>query len=290
MAHRKIDINYLEDINKIDKDCILKKFGNWTNNITELKTSFLNGSPFEHIIIDNFLSDDYAEEIYNEFPTNYENWYKYMNPLEVKFAYDNINLLNDNLKNYFYYLSSNHIINLIKEITNIENIEFDEFLHGAGLHAHPKHGRLNVHLDYEKHPISGKERRINIIYFTTKNWDPLWKGANELWDKNVTKCVKKTDVVFNRAIIFKTNEISWHGLHEKIDCPDNIFRKSLAYYYVSELDTRKLESEYRKKAKFVKGSNDKFCDKMDKLYKIRENRLISNDDLKEIIPEWKIED
>jgi hypothetical protein len=290
MSCKKLDINYLEYINKIDKECILKKFGNWTNNIDELKTSFKNGEPFEHIIIDNFLSDDYAEEIYNEFPTNYENWYKYMNPLEVKFAYDNINLLNDNLKNYFYYLSSNHIINLIKKITNIENIEFDEFLHGAGLHSHPKHGRLNVHLDYEKHPISGKERRINIIYFTTKNWVPLWKGANELWDKNVTKCVKKTDVVFNRAIIFKTNEISWHGLHEKINCPDNIFRKSLAYYYVSELDTTKLESEYRKKAKFVKGSNDKFCDKMDKLYKIRENRLITNDDLKEIMPEWKIED
>jgi len=56
------------------------------------------------------------------------------------------------------------------------------------------------------------------------------------------------------------------------------------------LDTKKTESEYRKKAKFVKGTNDKYCEKMEKLYKIRENRLITNDDLKEIIPEWKIED
>ena len=233
MSSKKIDLNYLKDINEINKEEILKKFGNWTNNVDKLKTLFINGEPFEHIVIDNFLSDDYAEEIHNLFPTNYENWYKYINPLEVKFAYDNINLLNENLKNYFYYLSSNHIINLIKEITNIKNIELDEYLHGAGLHSHPNHGRLNVHLDYEKHPISGKERRINIIYFSTKNWDPLWNGANELWDKDVTKCVKKTDVKFNRAIIFKTNEISWHGLHEKISCPDNIFRKSLAYYYVS---------------------------------------------------------
>jgi len=287
---KKIDIDYLKDINKLDKEYVLKKFGNWTNNIDELKKSFINGEPFENVVIDNFLSDDYAEEIHNLFPTNYDNWYKYTNPLEVKFAYDNINSLDENVKNYFYYLSSNHIIDLIKEITNIKNIEHDEYLHGAGLHSHPKHGRLNIHLDYEKHPISGKERRINIIYFSTKNWDPLWNGANELWDKNVTKCVKKTDVKFNRAIIFRTNEISWHGLHEKIVCPPGIYRKSLAYYYVSELDTKKPESEYRKKAKFVKGPNDKYCEKMEQLYKIRENRLITNDDLKEIMPEWKIED
>jgi len=290
MNNKKIDLNYLKDINEINKETIIKKFGDWTSKIDELKTAFLSGEPFEHIVIDNFLSDEYAEEIYNSFPTNYEEWYKYINPLEVKFAYDNINSLDKTLKNYFYYLSSKHIIDLIKEITDIKTIELDEYLHGAGLHSHPKHGRLNVHLDYEKHPISGKERRINIIYFSTKNWDPSWNGANELWDKDVTKCVKKTDVKFNRAIIFKTNEISWHGLHAKIDCPYDIYRKSLAYYYVSELDTQKPESEYRKKAKFVKGPNDKYCEKMEKLYKIRENRLITNDDLKEIMPEWKIKD
>jgi Rps23 Pro-64 3,4-dihydroxylase Tpa1-like proline 4-hydroxylase len=287
---KKIDLTYLNEVEKLGKDTIINKFGSWTSRIDELKSSFIHGVPFEHIVIDNFLSDDYAEEIHNLFPTNYESWYTYTNPLEVKFAYDNINVLNVNLKNYFYYLSSAPMIDLMKEITTIGNLEMDEYLHGAGLHSHPKHGRLNVHLDYEKHPISGKERRINIIYFSTKNWDPLWNGANELWDKNVTACVKKTDVMFNRAILFKTNEISWHGLHEKITCPDNIFRKSLAYYYVSDLDIAKPESSYRKKAKFVKTPKDSYSEKMEQLYKIRENRLITPDDLEEIMPKWRMED
>ena len=47
----------------------------------------------------------------------------------------------------------------------LSNLEYDKYLHGAGLHKHPKYGRLNIHLDYEKHPISGKERRLNIILF-----------------------------------------------------------------------------------------------------------------------------
>ena len=51
MSSKKIDINYLKDINKIDNEYILKKFGNWTSNIDELKKLFINNEPFEHIII-----------------------------------------------------------------------------------------------------------------------------------------------------------------------------------------------------------------------------------------------
>ena len=45
---------------------------------------------FEHIIIPNFLNENYAEDIYNKFPTDFEtdNWHKYMNPIEVKYAND----------------------------------------------------------------------------------------------------------------------------------------------------------------------------------------------------------
>lgn len=289
MCDTKLNNDYLITINNYKNNEISKNFGKWIYNLSELKIKFKNAEPFEHIVIDNFLSDEYAEEIFNLFPTNFDDWYNYCNPIEVKYAYDKIENLNTKLKNYFYFLSSNYIVNIMKEITNISNLEFDEYLHGAGLHSHGNNGRLNVHLDYEKHPYSGKERRLNIIYFSTKDWDPLWNGENELWNSDVSKCIKKTEVKFNRAIIFKTNEISWHGLHKKICCPDNVYRKSLAYYYVSKLDSQKEESEYRKKAKYIKPKNEKFCPKMDKLYKIRENRLITKDDLKEIIPEWQID-
>ncbi len=281
----KLNAEYLKEIN--NQPDILNYFGNWTVDTKTLQNQFISGVPFEHIVIDNFLNETYAEEIYQSFPKKDDTWYTYCNPLEVKYAFDNINILSKPLKNYFYYLSSDIIIQKIKEVTTIDTIEYDEYLHGAGLHLHPNNGRLNLHLDYEKHPHSGKERRLNIIYFTTKDWDPLWNGANELWDNELTQCVKKTDIKFNRAILFKTNEISWHGIHEKISCPNDVFRKSLAYYYMSELNINKEEKTYRKKAKFVKSKNEPYCEKMDKLYKIRENRLITDKDLKEIIPKWK---
>lgn len=283
----KIDELYLK---KIKTHNFFSYFGNWIDKIDVLKETFLNNKPFEHIIIDDFLNIEYAEKLHTLFPTNYDNWHSYLNPIEVKYAYDNINNLPEELKNYFYFLSSDTMIEIFRKLTNINDLTYDEYLHGAGLHCHQRNGRLNIHLDYEKHPYSGKERRINVILFLSKDWKPEWNGQNELWDETVSKCVTKTDIKFNRAIIFKTNDISWHGLPEKIQCPENVFRKSLAYYYVSPLNSQKPEDSYRKKAKYVKRPNDNHDENMEQLYKIRPHRRINKEDMETYFPNWKITD
>jgi len=181
------------------------------------------------------------------------------------------------------------MIQRFRTLTDINDLTYDEYLHGAGLHCHPRYGKLNIHLDYEKHPYSGKERRLNVIYFLSKNWNPEWKGSNELWDAKVTQCVQKTEVVFNRAIIFKTNDISWHGLPEPIQCPDKICRMSLAYYYVSPLNTSKDEKEYRKKAKYTRRPCDPPCAQLDQLFEIRSLRRIEPEDRPHYFPNWSKE-
>jgi Rps23 Pro-64 3,4-dihydroxylase Tpa1-like proline 4-hydroxylase len=283
----KINKNYLEKINRLD-DNILEKFGDWVNNINYLKNNFLNASPFEHVVIDNFLNDSYANELYNLFPENFDNWYKYENPIEIKYTYDDINNLNNKMKNYFYYLSSDKIIDLFRKITNIKDLTYDEYLHGAGLHCHPRYGKLNIHLDYEKHPITGKERRLNIIYFLSKDWKNEWNGQNELWDKDGENSITKTDVKFNRAIIFKTNDISWHGLPNKILCPEGNYRKSLALYYVSPLVSLKNEYKYRKKAKYIiTDEKEKDNEGLKNLCEIRSNRRLTIDDINKYYPNWQ---
>lgn len=282
----KIKNDYLENINSSEKN-ILNKFGNWVNNIDILQPIFLNASPFEHIVIDDFLNEEYADKLYNLFPEQFDNWYIYENPIEVKYTYDNINDLNNEIKDYFYYLSCNEMVDIFRKLTNIHDLTYDEYLHGAGLHCHPKYGRLNIHLDYEKHPITGKERRLNIILFLTKNWEQAWGGQNELWDKFATKCVTKTDIKFNRAIIFKTNDISWHGLPKPIMCPECQFRKTLAFYYMSPL--KSLKNEYRNKAKYILIDDDKNDSNLQNLCEIRSNRRLTIDDIKLYCPEWKKE-
>jgi hypothetical protein len=250
MSQGKIKINtkYLETLLERTSSSI---FGSWVTRLSEIQSEFKSAKPFESVVIDDFLNDDYAEDLYRLFPENFNGWYAYENPVEVKYAFDDINRLESPLKDYFYHLSSPSIISLFSSISGIKDLEFDPYLHGAGLHSHPQHGRLQIHLDYEKHPYSGKERRLNIILFLTKDWKEEWNGHNELWGTDLKKCVRKTTVKFNRAIIFKTNDISFHGLPEKIQCPPHVFRKSLAYYYVSPIELingeENIKKNYRKK-------------------------------------------
>jgi hypothetical protein len=290
----KID---LINLSLVEKEKNKKSFfGDWIHNLDGLRKQFENAEPFENIIIPNFLNEEYANLLHEQFPHNFTDWHKYNNPIEVKYAYDDIINLPIDIKKLFYLLSTGEITNCFAKLSGIDNIEYDPYLNGAGLHAHPKNGRLNMHLDYEKHPHTNKQRRLNVILYLSKEWNEEWNGHTELWNKDMTECKVKSPVKFNTAFIFKTNNISWHGLPEKITCPKGVTRKSIAYYYVSpienEPDTKKYgsnESGYRTKAAFIKRPQDPTDERIEQLYKIRPYRLIKQKDIDEIWPEWNSE-
>jgi len=273
----------------------LSYFGNWINELDTLQTQFTEACPFEHIIIPNFLNSQFAETLYNEFPEDItsDNWHKYYNPIEIKYANDNIEKMPDEIQKMFYLLSTKEICSKFSKLSNISGLEHDPYLHGAGLHVLPRNGRLHLHLDYEKHPYLNKERRLNVILYLTKGWKEEWNGDTQLWDKNMNKCIVRSPVVFNTAIIFKTNEVSWHGLPEKITCPEGTLRKSLAYYFISPLEseasTNKIGNDgsgYRTKATFTKRPEDPSSNLIQKLYEIRPYRLINPEDIGDDVESW----
>lgn len=289
-------LNIFNNSNNIDF------FGNWTNNINELNLEFNSIKPGlnnRFVIIKNFLNKDLIEKVNNEFPNDFKNnknWFFYDNPLEVKYLNSNIKELPENIQKVFYALSTNQITNLFSKITDIKDLEYDSTLYGSSIHAMPRYGRLNLHLDYEKHPkLLNKERRLNIILYLNKEWKPEWNGDTELWNTNVDKCVVSQKIEFNSAIIFETNNISWHGVPEKILCPEGYFRKTLAYYYISPLTnkSKNLKNKYganeegfRIKAAFIKRPKDEYNEKLNELYKIRPNRRITKQDMLNIWPDW----
>ena len=75
-----------------------KYFGNWILSPEKLNRDFINAKPFSYVVIDNFLNNDFIENINKEFPDEYIDWHKYNNPLEVKYAFDNIDCLGHNIK------------------------------------------------------------------------------------------------------------------------------------------------------------------------------------------------
>lgn len=93
-----IEKDYLENISS---NSVLHFFGDWIYKTDILKNKFLNAKPFEHIVIDNFLEENYAEKIDELFPKLDNRWHEYKNPIEVKYAFDNINSLSTELKIIF---------------------------------------------------------------------------------------------------------------------------------------------------------------------------------------------
>lgn len=194
----------------------------------------------------------------------------------------------------FEMLSTDFMVQQVAKLSSIPHLEPDPYLNGAGLHAHGRHGRLGLHLDYERHPIlKDKQRRLNLILYLSQDWDPSWNGAMELWNSEVTKCEAESPTVFNSAIIFQTDQVSWHRLPKNIMCPEGVKRQSLTFYYICPLeaapDKTKVGAQgdgYRYKAYCTKRPDDIDHPDLPQLYKIRETRRIEKSDLAEHWPEW----
>ena len=195
--------------------------------------------PFNHIVIDDFFKEDFASGLELEFP-DYEDsrLYRYDNPIEVKRAMNLWDKFPKLTYNAFWFLCSPQFSDLLSKKTG-SDVYADYGLNGGGWHMHGNKGKLNIHQDYSLHPKIPFERKLNIIIYLSKDWNPEWGGGLEFWshdaDKNKAKeMVKRIDVKFNRAVIFDTTQNSWHGLPGAINCPDNVYRKSLAVYYVQK--------------------------------------------------------
>lgn len=66
---------------------------------------------------------------------------------------------------------------------------------------------------------------------------------------------------------------------EPINCPNGVFRKTLAYYYVSPLESKKNKEEYRKKATYTLRPQDENSEYLQRLIKIRSERRLEEEDM-----------
>lgn len=196
--------------------------------------------PFDHIVIDDFFPIEKARQLSQEFP-EYDDtsWFFYNNPLEKKKSNNNWYDFPSETYKTFSFLNSCEFIKGLRDKTEIDKLYPDIGLHGGGWHIHSKGGKLNIHLDYSIHPKTGLQRKLNLIVYLTEGWKPEWGGGLEFWSHNPNTNLplqreKVIDNIFNRAILFDTTQNSWHGLPQPIDCPDDVYRKSIAVYYMTD--------------------------------------------------------
>ena len=210
-----------------------------TFDFRSMNEAWKKAKPFNHIVLDDFLTQETAASIVKEFPSFDDSvWYVYENAIEVKKAMNNWDRFGPKIYNLLWFLNSPSFIKDLEHLTACK-LYPDFGLNGGGLHSHRSGGKLNTHLDYSIHPKLKLERRLNLIIYITPDWQADWGGDLGLWEHDEkenkpSKLLSKIAPMFNRAVLFDTTQNSWHGLPDLIQCPPNITRNSLAIYYLCD--------------------------------------------------------
>jgi hypothetical protein len=123
----------------------------------------------------------------------------------------------------------------MSKLTGIPDLIADETLFGGGTHNNLGGQGLDVHIDFNIDERNMLHRRVNLLIYLNKEWEEAWGGAIELHSNPHNATVDETASflpLFNRAVIFETNEHSWHGFR-RIALPQDkqhLSRKSFSIY------------------------------------------------------------
>jgi len=204
------------------------------HTIAQLQNEFNTAQPYRHIVIDNFLQTDFAEKLYEHFPPTKVLRKHYDGINERKAEGANFEDFHPDFSRLREALMSPAFYAWVSRVTGIQDVFITNDHLGVGLHEGDNGSFLDVHIDFNIHPEKDVHRRLNLLIYMNRHWEPHYGGDLELWNAEVTECVKKVPPAFNRAVIFETSEISYHG-YSRIQVPEGMSRKSVyAYFYTTE--------------------------------------------------------
>ena len=202
----------------------------------ETQHAFQAALPFRHVAIENFLEPDVAESLLSDFPAFDKR--KAMNELGQmgrKAAVEQVSGISPGYCAFYNYINSKPFLEAMSELTGIPDLIADDTLFGGGTHENLEGQGLDMHVDFNIDERRMLHRRVNLLVYLNKEWDEAWGGSIQLhsdpWTPKANQ-VKSFLPLFNRAVIFETNEYSWHGF-KRIVLPEgrkDLSRKSFSIY------------------------------------------------------------
>ena len=207
----------------------------------DLHRRFEASKPFRHVAIEDFLNPEFCHQLMKEFP-----------------AFDSASAVNERgetgrkavvtdparigptYARFDQMIRGPVFLELMSRITGIPKLLYDPEYIGGGTHENLNGQDLDPHVDFNYHPSRQWHRRLNLIVFLNPEWEQEWGGCLEfLRDPWTDEGVHGAEIVVplaNRAVIFETNEHSWHGFR-RIQLPAEkqaLSRRSIAIYLYTE--------------------------------------------------------
>ncbi len=204
----------------------------------KLRKQFINAKPVPWIKIDDFLPEAEARAVaagYPDFGTAAEIGRSFTSVNErKKVQITDSSKFSPAVTSIHEALASPEFLADLAYITNIPNVLADEKLVGGGIHMTGPGGRLDVHVDFNFIEDRQLHRRLNLLLYLNDPWKKEWGGQFQLYDADVKRCEETFDPIFNRCVIFETNEVSYHGVIPVAPEAPGPRRSFATYYYTKE--------------------------------------------------------
>jgi Rps23 Pro-64 3,4-dihydroxylase Tpa1-like proline 4-hydroxylase len=187
-------------------------------NLEQLSTLFKAASPYPHVVIDDFLEQDYYENVFkylHEFYTHRDKKEGVAYSSEVqKDKWGSYGMaMPEIMTQLFNDLKSEKMLAFLKSVTGFDNLKVvsDENGSLAFFHVMKPGSYLGPHLDHTVDPnISEHYHVLNIILYVSKEWNPNWGGGTTIF-KSSTQLASDIEFKPNRALIFMHGPDTIHG-------------------------------------------------------------------------------
>jgi Rps23 Pro-64 3,4-dihydroxylase Tpa1-like proline 4-hydroxylase len=201
--------------------------------IAELHAAYRNAKPFPHLVIDNLFSDPLLDSLLPEIEgMQREQW----NNIEQDSRERTLRMrsaveIGAAGERFLSIVHSASFLYLLSEITGIWQLLPDPYLQGGGYAVMRRGDYFHVHSDRSVAYDTGLTRRLAMIVFLNKAWEPKYHGQLELWDPDAKKCDVFIDPLFNKTVIFEVAFPNFHGVPIPLACPADRTRQSFILYF-----------------------------------------------------------
>lgn len=223
---------------------------------SENKDIYNKNKPYPHIVFENFLPNDFAKIISNEYPNlskGADDFRFHNHEYASRYFLEDTRKFSTNLKLFSSAISSRSFLLFLETLTGNKSLIPDPYFMGGGAMITNHGGFLNIHVDFNWHQKLQAWRRCNVLFYLTQDWKEEYEGKLELWSKDGKKKIREITPLFNRVVIFDTTSSSYHGQPSPVLCPKDKPRHVFsAFYYASEKNAETEDLPH-----FTRYQNDK---------------------------------
>jgi len=235
-----------------------------------LRDQYLNADPFAYIQIDDFLPPEVLQRILDAFPAKKQSEESYERAQERYKSNFNPEQFQDSFsRTLFYAFNAAPFLKFLESLTGYKGLVPDPYFFGGGLHETVNGGHLSIHADYNLNETLSLKRRVNVLIYLNQEWDENYGGNLELWEKDMSKKAVSVAPLFNRCVVFSTEDDTFHGHPDPLTMPEDRSRRSIALYYYTA--SQHIYHEYKNHTTLFERRKDS-TDKVD--YSVRINDFI----------------